>query len=55
MSGSIKIGNLSIEIANGELRRKQRGIEKLYRNFPKSCHPRMFLSVVQSEFRLDSR
>jgi hypothetical protein len=24
-------------------------------NFPESCHPRMFLSGVQSEFRLDSR
>ena len=36
-------------------RSKLRGIEKLYDNFPESCHPRMFLSGVQSEFRLDSR
>ena len=32
------------------------GVSKdLYNNFPKSCHPRMFLSGVQSEVRLDSR
>jgi hypothetical protein len=42
-------------LLNELARSKLRGIETLYDNFLQSCHPRMFLSGVQSEFRLDSR
>jgi len=49
------LSDFGLRIHNEQPRRKQRGIEKLYNSFPKSCHPRMFLSGVQSEVRLDSR